>query len=76
MIIVILDRAWSAEEDRRLAELVGRFGAGNWALSELVSRREWAGTSSPRGRAGMTVGGQEGVGRDLRGEVRENGCDP
>ena len=34
----VVYRAWSSEEDQRLAELVERFGARNWALSEWVGQ--------------------------------------
>lgn len=38
MIVIVVDRAWSPEEDHKLAELVERFGARNWALSESVGQ--------------------------------------
>lgn len=49
VIIVVVDRAWSPDEDQRLAELVQKLGAGNWALSESVCSREWAGTTAGGG---------------------------
>ena len=38
VIVIVVDRAWSPEEDHKLAELVERFGARNWALSESVGQ--------------------------------------
>lgn len=41
--MLLIRRAWSPEEDQKLAELVERFGARNWALSESVGQEEVGG---------------------------------
>ena len=38
VVVVVVYRFWSYEEDQQLAELVDRFGAKNWALSEWVGQ--------------------------------------